>query len=466
VLPADSKLFDGLKLADAVPNADKLYTEANRPQFHFTSRRGWLNDPNGMVYYDGEWHLFYQHNPYGWNWGNMHWGHAVSRDLVRWEELPIGLYPKSLGDMAFSGSAIVDKANTSGWKSGKEDVIVLAYTSTGRGECIAYSNDRGRTWTEYEGNPVVKHKGRDPRLLWYAPKKHWVMAVYGENQGQTIDFYSSPDLKKWTFESRTPDFFECPDIVELPIDGDKNKTKWILYGADGRYLVGDFDGKKFTKESGKHQTWHGDFYAAQTFTNAPDGRCIQIGWGREVVFPGMPFNQQMTVPVELSLRTTKDGVRLFAEPVDEIAKLRDETPIHRAINLTPETLMNTLKHDEGELLDIEATVEVGDAKRIELKLRGLTILYDQEQGTIACGRHKANLSLDSGKLKLRALVDRGSVELFAQGGQVAISTAHRPSADQKSISLKASAGTPNVQTLDIYELKSAWPVQSPEATDK
>jgi fructan beta-fructosidase len=465
VLPAESKLLDGLKLADEVPSAGKLYAEANRPQFHFTSRRGWLNDPNGMVYHDGEWHLFYQHNPYGWNWGNMHWGHAVSRDLVHWQELPIGLYPKSLGDMAFSGSAIVDKHNTSGWKTGKEDVLVLAYTSTGRGECIAYSNDRGRTWTEYEGNPVVEHRGRDPRLLWYAPGKHWVMAVYGENQGQTIDFYSSPDLKAWKFESRTPDFYECPDLVELPIDGDKNKTKWVLYGADGKYLLGDFDGKKFTKDSGKHQTWYGDFYAAQTFTNSPDGRCIQIGWGRNVVFPGMPFNQQMTVPVQLTLRSTKDGVRMFAEPVSEIAKLRDGRAQVTAEGIKLEDGKNFLDGDRGELLDAAAVIDVGDAKRIELTFHGAKIVYDVAAKTITCGKHKAPLSLEGSKLSLRALVDRGSVELFAGNGAVAISTAYRLDAENLSTSLVAKGGSAKIDSLAIYELKTVWQKSQTQSTD-
>jgi fructan beta-fructosidase len=469
VLPVDSKMLDGLKLADDLPSADALYSEANRPQFHFTSRRGWLNDPNGMVYYDGEWHLFYQHNPYGWNWGNMHWGHAVSNDLVHWKELPIGLYPKSLGDMAFSGSAIVDKDNTSGWKSGKEDVLVLAYTSTGRGECIAYSNDRGRTWTEYEGNPVVKHRGRDPRLLWYAPGKHWVMAVYGENQGQTIDFYSSPDLKAWKFESRTPGFYECPDLVELPIDGDKSKTKWLLYGADGHYLIGDFDGKKFTKESGKHQTWYGDFYAAQTFTNTPDGRCIQIGWGREVVFPGMPFNQQMTVPVELTLRSTKDGARMFAEPVKEIEKLRDKGEVGGLVTGASDI---PLSGEEGYtdivekgLFDAIATVDVGDAKSIEFTVRGAKIVYDVAAKTIACGRHKAPLSLKDGELTLRVLVDRGSVELFAGEGAVAISTAHRPAADDVVITMFAKGGKAKIESADVFQLKSSWQSLNAQSTD-
>lgn len=462
-LPAESKALDALKLADDLPSADALYQEANRPQFHFTSRRGWLNDPNGMVYYDGEWHLFYQHNPYGWNWGNMHWGHAVSRDLVHWEELPIGLYPKRYGDWAFSGSAVVDKENTSGFKTGEEDVLVLAYTSTGRGECIAYSNDRGRTWKEFDGNPVVKHRGRDPRLLWHAPTKRWIMAVYGENAGRTIDFYSSPDLKEWKFESRTPDFFECPDIRELPVDGDKTKSKWILYGADGKYLVGDFDGKKFAAESGKHQVWHGDFYAAQTFTNAPLGRCIQIGWGRNVTFPGMPFNQQMTVPVELTLRNTADGVRLHAEPVAELAKLR-KSQIARLTNAELPDGKNVLQDKEGDLIDVVAAIDLGDAKRIELEMRGIKIVYDAAAGTIACGKYPAELRLKDGKLTFRALVDRGSTELFAGDGRVAISTSYRPTADNRAISLIAVGGKATVESLEIHALESAWPKNPAQST--
>ena len=157
-----------------------MYQEKYRPQFHFSPRIGWNNDPNGLVFYKGEWHLYFQHNPYGWNWGNMHWGHAVSTDLVHWTQLPIAIYPFKYGDWVFSGGAVVDEDNTAGFKSGAEEVIVASYTSTGRGEAIAYSNDRGRTFTDYAGNPVVKHQGRDPKIIWYGPGKHWVMAVYDE----------------------------------------------------------------------------------------------------------------------------------------------------------------------------------------------------------------------------------------------------------------------------------------------
>ena len=184
MLPGDENRSPAFAESDDVPEGEKVYREKHRPLFHYTSRFGWLNDPNGLVYHDKEWHLFYQHNPFGVNWGNMHWGHAVSPDLVRWKELGIGLYPKKYGDMAFSGSAVVDKGNTSSWGTKEKPPLVLAFTSTARGECIAYSNDSGHTWTEYDKNPVLKHVGRDPKLVWYEKGNHWVMAVYDEFQGK------------------------------------------------------------------------------------------------------------------------------------------------------------------------------------------------------------------------------------------------------------------------------------------
>ena len=248
----DSGALRAIVPSDTIQGAEDLYREKHRPQFHFSSRRGWNNDSNGLVFYQGEYHLYYQHNPYGWNWGNMHWGHAVSTDLVHWQELPIALYPQKFGDWCFSGSAVVDADNTAGFKTGREDVIVAAYTSTGRGECIAYSNDRGRTFTDYPGNPVVKHKGRDPKVIWYTPGRHWVMAVYDErDKSRGIAFYTSPNLKDWQFRSRIDGFYECPELFELPVDGDRNNKRWIVHAGDGNYVVGRFDGKTFTAESGQ-----------------------------------------------------------------------------------------------------------------------------------------------------------------------------------------------------------------------
>lgn len=454
-LPADSQALMAITQADEVPDAANMYQEKHRPQFHFTSRRGWLNDPNGLVYYQGEYHLFYQHNPYGWNWGNMHWGHAVSKDLVHWQELPIALYPPKFGDWCFSGSATVDAKNTGGFKTGAGPALVAAFTSTGRGECIVYSNDAGRSWHEFAGNPVVKHTGRDPKLLWHEPSKAWVMAVYDEaNQGKDIAFYTSPDLKKWTYQSRIKGFFECPDFFEMPVDGDVKKTKWVLYAADGQYVLGHFDGKSFHQESGKHRLWHGNFYAAQTFDHAPNGRRIQIGWGQGITFPGMPFNQQMTFPVELTLRSTADAPRLFAEPVKEIAGLHKKK--HHWHDLALADTEHLLKDVAADLMQIKADFDTGKAAKIEFTVRGIPIKYDGKKKELSVRGLTAALPPTGGKVQLEMLIDRGSIEVFANGGRIAFSSGGITATDQKSISIRV-AGTSVFQTLSVFELASAWP---------
>lgn len=454
-LPAASKALEAIRQDDAAPAASELYREKHRPQFHFTSRRGWLNDPNGLVFCDGEYHLFYQHNPYGWEWGNMHWGHAVSPDLVHWRELSDALYPHRFGDWAFSGSAVVDKDNTSGLRQGDGPLLVAAYTSTGRGECIVFSNDRGRTWSEIEANPVVKHAGRDPRLLWHPGRKCWIMAVYDEHERkQWIAFYSSADLKKWKFESRIEGFFECPDLFELPVEGASGLSKWVLYAADGKYLLGDFDGRVFRKESDKHQLWYGNFYAAQTFSNAPEGRRIQIGWGRDITFPGMPFNQQMTVPCRLTLRKTPDGIRMCAEPVGEIDKLHGKRHTASATVLKPG--VNPLADIRGELFDIRADLEIKDAERLEFMLRGVPVVYDAKNKRLTCKQVTIPLTPVEGRIRLRLLVDRGSIEIFAQDGRVAVSIGALPAETDRTLALTARGGAVGVRALEVFELTSAW----------
>jgi fructan beta-fructosidase len=454
----DPKALEKLAQADDVPDAASLYQEAHRPQFHFTSRRGWLNDPNGLVWRDGEYHLFYQHNPYGWAWGNMHWGHAVSPDLVRWTELPIAIYPHEYGDWAFSGSAVVDHGNTGGFGKDGDDPLVAAYTSTGRGECIVYSNDRGRTWTEYEGNPVVKHDGRDPRLFWYAPGKHWAMAVYSEGKGrQSIDFYTSPDLKAWTFASRSDGYFECPDIYELPVDGDPANKLWVLSAADGEYRLGTFDGKAFTPTSGeeKLKTFHGNYYAAQTFSDEPKGRRVQIGWGRGVEFPGSAFNQQMALPLELTLRSTKDGPRLFAEPVEELKSLRAGTKEFGGETLEPGT-DNPLAGESGDLFEIEAEFRPGAAKFLELDLRGTTLVYDVERQDVVCKQVRAFVPQVDGVVRLHVFVDRGSIEVVANGGRTFASVAAIPDDAGRALGVAAKGGPVELERLTVHALGSAW----------
>ena len=458
-LPEEFQGLAAITQADEVPDAANLYKEKYRPQFHFSSRRGWNNDPNGLVFHKGEYHLYYQHNPYGWDWGNMHWGHAVSKDLVHWEELPIAIYPFRYGDWVFSGSATVDKDNTAGWKKGDEDVIVAAYTSTGRGEAIAFSNDRGRTFTDYEGNPVVKHGGRDPKLIWYAPGKHWVMAVYDEFEGKRwIAFHTSPNLREWTFQSRTEGYFECPEIFEIPAGGDKSKTRWVVYAADGAYAVGAFDGKTFTPEhQGKHRfNWGNCFYASQTFDNIPpsDGRRIQIAWGRSG-HPSMPFNQMMNFPVELTLRTTEEGLRLFAMPVKEIESLHAKK--HAWTNETLKPDANLLAGITGDLFDIHAEFEVGQAAEFGFRIRSIPVAYDAKAQQLACHGAKAPLKPVDGKIRLRILVDRTTLEVFANDGRVYMPVSVFPPGDNRSLEVFSKGGETRATTLEVHELRSAWP---------
>lgn len=452
-----SNAFEFISIDEEIKDSENLYSEPLRQQFHFSSKRGWNNDPNGLVYYDGEYHLFYQHNPYGWNSGQKHWGHAVSTDLVHWQELPEAINPREYGDWVFSGSAIMDPENTSGFKSGEEDVMIIAYTSTGRGEVIAYSNDKGRIITEYDGNPVVVHSGRDPKLIWYEPGQHWVMAVYHqEDNKRWIAFYTSVNLKEWTFQSKNEDFFECPEIFELAIDGDPARTKWIIYEADGRYQIGDFDGKTFTPETGKIPNNFGNcFYASQTFNNIPvkDGRRIQIGWGRGVNTPGMPFNQCMLFPTSLTLRNTDRGIRMLTEPVKEIELLHKtelklenqiiEPGIYPSLNVT------------GELYHIKGEFQVGKNSVFGLKIHGAEIVYDAMKQELSCMDNTASLSQEDGKIYMEILVDRNTIEIFCNHGEVYMPVA-RDLSKEYGFEFICNNGMVTAESFQLFELHSIW----------
>lgn len=456
-LPGGDAGLAAVTASDSVPGAEAMYHEALRPQFHFTSRRGWHNDPNGLVFFAGEYHLFYQHNPFGIQWGNMHWGHAVSPDLMHWRELPTGIYPPRFGDWAFSGSALVDWQNTSGFGEDGRPPLIAAWTSTGRGEAISYSNDRGRTWHEYEGNPVVRHRGRDPKVIWDEARGRWVMAVYDEEDGsRDIVFHTSPNLRDWTQRGRIKGYFECPDLFELPVRGRAGESRWILYAADGEYVIGDFDGEEFHVESGKHRLWHGNFYAAQSFSDAPDGRRIQIGWGRGITFPDMPFNQQMTVPVELTLRETSEGLRMFAEPVRELAGQQGRGRGWSATEVGQGT--RALEGIELEAHRIRAALLPGKAVRIGFRLRGQTVLWEPAAGRLHCG--DLNVPVPGGsRLKLDILVDRGSIEVFVNDGAVAISKGVHFDPASRALELVAEGGDGRIVGLEVLPLASVW--QSP-----
>jgi fructan beta-fructosidase len=469
-LPYGSQGLAAIVQADTLPDAATIYREALRPQFHFTTRRGWHNDPNGLVYYRGEYHLFYQHNPYGTPWGNMTWGHAVSKDLVHWVEGPDAIHPDALGTI-FSGSAVVDWDNTAGWKAGDEPALVCFYTSAGSHarppvpftQSIAYSNDGGHTWTKYARNPVLANivgSNRDPKVFWHAPTRKWVMALFLD--GEQFALFDSTDLKEWKRLCDIPVLSgsECPDMFELPIDGDVNNRRWVFWAANGNYLLGTFDGQSFVKESGPHVSKYGlNDYAAQTYSDIPaaDGRRIQISWMAGGKYPGMPFNQQMTVPRVLTLRNTEDGVRLFLEPVKELECLRGKQHSFHAARLEPG--VNALERISGEvpdLLDIEADIDVGAAQQIAWNIRGQKVEYSAADQQLTALGAKAPLPLDGGHLRLRILVDRTSVEVFAGRGRLSMATCFVPDAGNRSLSLTVAGGTATAAQLDVWEMASIW----------
>ena len=469
-MPAGSTALDAIRLADAPPGGPGLYQEAHRPQFHFSPARGWTNDPNGLVYHDGQYHLFFQHNPYGTQWGNMTWGHAVSPDLVHWRQLPDAIHLDRLGTI-FSGSAVVDHDNTTGWAVGRRKPIVCVYTSAGGTsaesagqpftQSIAYSTDGGRTWVKHPGNPVLGniHGGnRDPKVFWHPPTARWVMILYLDRRGE-FALFGSPDLKKWTKLSDVafPDGHECPDLFELPVDGDSARRRWVAWEGGGRYLIGHFDGQAFTAESGPHVSKYGaNDYAAQTYSDIPaaDGRRIQIAWMSGGSYPGMPFNQQMSIPRVLSLRTTPEGIRLCFEPVAEVAGLRQGQSSWQDLPLRHAPTV--LQEDAGELLDIEATLEVGRAAAVGLEIRGQKVEYRVADQQLTALGQSAPLSAVDGRVQLRILVDRTSVEVFANQGRVQMASCFLPPADNRTLAVYATGGEAKAKRLDVWTLRSAW----------
>lgn len=470
-LPEGARGLDLVAQDAALRGADNLYREPLRPQLHFSARRGWLNDPNGLVFYGGEYHLFFQHNPYGIQWGNMHWGHAVSRDLVHWTDLGEVLYPDASGTR-YSGCAVVDWDNTTGLGAPGRPPLALLYTAAGnlRTQGLAWSVD-GRTFRDYAGNPVVPQVtggNRDPKVIWHAPTRRWIMALYilvvdpeKDAQGQVvrhdvIQFLASPDLKAWTPLSRLEGFYECPDIFPLPLDGDPAKTKWIVTGGAGNYQVGSFDGTTFTPEGpmvlddGRKR----GVYAAQTFSDEPQGRRIQVGW-LKAPSPGMPFNEEMALPHELSLRTTPDGPRLARTPVPELASLRGPAFSAGAFSLRPGD-PNPAAKAEGELLELRADFEAPSSGTVTFSLRGVPIVYDAAARTLAVNGVTVPAPPQGGRQRIVAYLDRTSIEVFASDGLVYLPVPVIPASDARSVAVSVQGGAVSFSALDVFAQRSIW----------
>jgi fructan beta-fructosidase len=448
-----------------------LYGEAYRPRFHFTASSGWINDPNGLVFFGGEYHLFFQHNPKGNHWGNMTWGHAVSPDLVHWTQLPDAIEPDSMGTI-FSGSAVVDWNNTAGFQSGATKTLIAMYTAAGgtspesRGrrftQCIAYSNDAGRSWTKYAGNPVLDHiagGNRDPKVIWHEPSKKWILALYVDQQS-SYGLFCSPDLKHWTPLQRLtlPGQTECPDFFPIALDGEREQQQWVFTTASGHYLVGKFDGTRFSDETGPQAMDEGgNFYAVQTYSDIPasDGRRIQISWMRDGRYPRMPFNGQMSFPCELTLHTTPDGPRLYHYPVKEIETLRDGPPQSWHDAVLPAGEARALSAAAG-LADITADIDLAAATGLRFTVHGEPVQYSCGDHRLSCLGHFATVVPINGHLRLRILVDRTSLEIYANDGQKSLTSCFLPDPANTSLQFAAEGGDAKIASLTVYALRSAW----------
>ncbi|GAO41592.1 hypothetical protein [Flavihumibacter petaseus] len=464
-LALGSPTFHPVVQSDLDTNSGKLYSEALRGQFHFSPQRGWTNDPNGMCFYQGQYHLFFQHNPYGRGWGNMTWGHAVSKDMIHWKEIGDALHPDGYGPM-FSGTAVVDSNNTSGFGKPGTPAMVMFFTGA-KAWC------QGLAWTtdgmyfqkmDHAAVPRVRTDNRDPKVFWYAPGNHWVMLFWVEQEGgqHSMQFLRSDNLKDWTKTSIVRGgvkddryLHECPDFFELPVDGNPANTRWVLSAANSVYAIGSFDGKTFRPDAERlvGQVGRG-YYAAQTFSNEPTGRRIEIGWWQTATDKGdMAFNQSMTIPMELKLITTPEGIRMVRIPVKELETLRRRTIRSGAISLS-EKSDDPLGETQAELLEFRMVATPGKSSAIHIDIRGLEVLYDAAAGELSCDGIKAKIPLQQGNLQLTVYADRTGLEIFANNGLYYMPVNKNISGTKSSISV--TGGKCSFKQLDVFELKAAW----------
>lgn len=487
---------------------EKLYDEPFRPQFHFTPEKNWMNDPNGLVYYKGEYHLFYQYNPFGNSWGHMSWGHAVSSDLVHWKHLSVALAEEN-GVMIFSGSVVVDWNNSSGLckSSDPKDKSCLIAIYTGHIEMprlesqhLAVSNDRGRTWTKFAGNPVLdigSQDFRDPKVFWHEATKKWVMVV-SLSKEQKVRLYGSKNLQQWELLSEFGSAgvadkniqWECPDLFELPIIGQPNKKRWVLIvninpggvagGSGGQYFVGNFDGKIFTNDnpattklfvdSGK------DFYAGVTFSDLPknDGRRILLGWMSNWDYaqkePTAPWRTAQSIPRELKLKQTPAGLRLMQTPVAELKSLRGSVIKTSNLNLSNG---KTQSIASGEALEISGEFSVGKDSSATIRIHtgndetligydnGKIFIDRTKSGNVDfdskfTGRHEVSLPPQQGKIKLHIFVDRSSVEVFGNDGEAVLTDRIFPASNQQMIELRNTGANTKCLSFNVWQLKAIW----------
>ena len=459
----------GIANAQYYPHDDKIdYREDYRGQFHFSPKSEWMNDINGLVYQNGKFHMIYQ-------WGRKirHGGYATSSDLLHWKDEGVALIPQKSflpkdairnvsGDQVYSGSAVIVSGETAKKITGsKKEAIVAIYTGFASGTCLAWSNDEGSTWHDYANNPVAhpvkKAEPRDPCVIWHEPTSRWVLALY-EN-GTT--FYGSTDLINWSFLSNVNFGFECPDLFQLPLDGDESNKKWVLQDANGSYLVGEFDGISFIKDEGQDTLIMDvgpDFYAAQTFPmgNLPnnDSRIIQIAWmdhwnggiGEEI------WERNATFPVSLEMITYQGQKRITRNPIAEISSIHKHIKTWERQVIKPNSnLLSKIKSKTFDLT-IEVDLTKTTATKFGFKVANKTIVYDISDKTLLA---KELLPDESNRVKIRLLVDWGQLEVFANGGIYSFSEqfAFTPNSDTIEF---FTDGDIQLEVMEFHEVARTW----------
>lgn len=494
-VPANALCWKELKMSDSFDMTNK---EKFRPVYHHTPAYGWMNDPNGMFYKDGVYHLYFQWNPYGSVWANMHWGHSTSTDLMHWKFEGCAIVPDAWGAI-FSGSCVVDHENTAGF--GKEAVVAF-YTSAKstpwgdiQMQSMAYSLDNGKTFTKYEGNPILTSSEkdfRDPKVFWYAPGKHWVMILA---VGQHMEIYSSVNLKEWKKESEFGAMqgahggvWECPDLVEIPVEGTREK-KWVLIcnlnpggpfgGSAAQYFVGSFDGKKFVNESPtqtKWMDWGKDNYATVTWNNAPDGRCIALGWMSNWQYannvPTRQYRSANTLARDLTLYREGQELYLKSTPSSEVKKARGKKVSIPSFKVSEKHEMVNLFEEKQGAYEVEIVIQNAGASKIAFCLLNdkgekVSMYYDlnrkqfvmdrSESGTVDFSKDfpavtVAPANVDK-ELTLRLFVDRSSIEAFGEDGKFVMTNLVFPSQPYVKMCFEADKNGYAVKTLNVYKLQ-------------
>jgi len=464
-----------LFLLVAAKSDSKYYKEKYRPQYHFSPEKDWLFESCGFVFFRGDYHLFYQNVAINNKILNNRLGHAVSKDLIHWQHLPYAFTPdEKATDMAscrpMTGSAVIDSLNVTGLQQKGDKPMLIFYSDNEGNQNLAYSTDKGSTWSKYAKNPLISNPAKDsqdPKVFYHAATGKWILAFY-RGQGEDakpggISIYTSSDLLNWKYSSFFEGIGECPDIFEVAFEGKPTEKKWVVLSGEGDYRIGNFDGLTFQPETEIRKLDYGkNFFAAQTLSNAPDGKVIQLAWMRGGEYPEMAFNGQMSFPMELSLRSTKNGPVLCRKPISALKSLYEHELLKKDKNLIPGIKGNLLGGINGDAIYIKAVLQPKSSDNFGIIVRngkqsnGTDIHYDTAKKVLEANGVKMALEPVDGKIVLEILLDRSSIEILGNNGEMGITTCFLPTQKEDEMVLYTQGGELFVVSLEAHSLKSAW----------